>query len=215
MNLSKPAALFMITAAICCASCGSNSQTAKPASAATSQAAVPTINAESEKLFQEGLRSYEAFDYEKAIAAYNKAIAADGNNYKAWSGKGIAMAMRGNSTGSQKDVADGTAFIQKALTMNPNYVPTFYDLALAYKIGHHYEDSITWFKKVIEKEPDNTWSYYGIATIYGDKGQAKEAVEYLKKAIALDPTNVREAARTQSHFDKIRNDAGFKKLISG
>lgn len=213
MNLRKISLLIMVAAAIVSTGCGSGTPADKTPPAAASTAKVPTINAESEKLFQEGLHYYEAFDYEKAIASYNKAISVDGNNYKAWSGKGIAMAMRGNSTGSQKDVADGTAFIQKALSINPNYVPSFYDLALAYKIGHHYEDSITWFKKVIAKEPDNTWSYYGIATIYGDKGQAKEAVEYLKKAMALDKENVRDAARSQSHFDKIRNDPGFKELV--
>ena len=97
--------------------------------------------------------------------------------------------------------------------MRADYVPAWYDLALAYKLQKQYDESIHWFKKVIEQEPDNTWSYYGIATIYGDRGQAAEAVSYLKKAIALDSQNVKEAARTQSHFDSIRRNPEFQKLV--
>ena len=124
------------------------------------------------------------------------------------------MAMRGNETGSRQDVADGIASIQKALALQPDYVPAFYDLALAYKIDGQYDKSISYFQKVLAADPNNTWSYYGIATIYGDKGDAKNAVAYLKKAAALDKENVLEAARTQSHFDSIRNDAEFRALVS-
>lgn len=190
-------------------------------SPATSQAAArqpqkiqaPAIQSDSEALSTQGLQAYQHFEYDKAIALYDKAIDADSNNYKAYSGKGITMAMRGNETGNKSDVSSGIAYIQKALSLYPDYVPTFYDLALACKINGQYEIAIQYFQKVIDVEPDNTWSYYGIATIYGDKGQAKEAVSYLKKAIALDPQPVKEAARTQSHFDRIRNNADFQALI--
>lgn len=187
----------------------------KPASqpAQTAKAAPPAIQADSEALSTQGLNAYQQFEYDKAIALYDKAIDADHNNYKAYSGKGIAMAMRGNATGNKADVSSGIAYIQKALSLYPDYVPTFYDLALACKINGQYNVAIQYFQKVIDTEPDNTWSYYGIATIYGDQGQAKEAIAYLKKAIALDPQNVKEAARTQSHFDKIRNNADFQALV--
>jgi tetratricopeptide (TPR) repeat protein len=193
---------------------GCGVDTAAPAAApAQQQQQAPAITAASEQLYADGEKAYEQFDYDKAILLFDKAIAADSHNYKALSGKGVALAMRGNSTNNKKDVTDGITCVQQALTLAPDYVPSFYNLALAYKINGQYDDSIAWFQKVIAKEPDNTWSYYGIATIYGDQGKTTEAVTYLSKAAALDNKNVKDAARTQSHFDKIRHTKEFSHWI--
>lgn len=198
------------------AGCGSSSHEASAVPQQKSQAeepAAPPISAESDTFCQEGLAAYSRFEYDAAIAAYNKALRADSHNYQALSGKGVALAMRGNASGNTDDVAAGIASIQQALAIWPNYVQAFYDLALAYKINGQYDESLIYFQKVLNADPKNTWSYYGIATIYGDKGDAANAVAYLKKAAALDKEHVLEAARTQSHFDSIRQDPAFQALV--
>lgn len=210
---------FFICLAVACtiitAGCSPSSHEAETVPQQHSQpetSSAPLIKAESEEFCKEGMAAYSRFEYDAAIAAYDKAIQADKNNYQALSGKGIALAMRGNNSGSKSDVAAGIAAIQKALAIWPNYVPAFYDLALAYKINGQYDDAIVYFEKVLASDPNNTWSYYGIATIYGDKGDVEHAVAYLKKAAALDKENVLEAARTQAHFDSIRRDPAFRAL---
>lgn len=208
-------AMLAIAALVVLTGCGTTTEEkAQPSTTRTVQkVAAPAITVDSEKTYTEGQQAYQQYDYDKAIALYDKALDEDSNNYKAYSGKGIAMAMRGNSTGNKKDVTLGIAFIQKALSLYPDYVPGFYDLAMACKINGQGDIAIQYFNKVIAAEPDNTWSYYGIATIYGDKGDAAKAIPYLEKAIQLDPQNVKEAARTQSHFDKIRDNADFAALV--
>lgn len=193
------------------AGCGNQEQPA-PAQNQQQQQQVQ-IDATSEALFEKGLSFYQQFQYDQAISLYDQALAKDQKNYKALSGKGIALAMRGNGV-NPKEVRQGISLIRQALELKPDYVPSFYDLALALKIDKQYDESITWFQKVIDSEPDNTWSYYGIATIYGDQGNAEKAVLYLKKAAAIDKENVKEAARSQSHFDRIRNTRAFQDFMN-
>lgn len=192
-----------VAAAIICntAGCISSGSEQAAQSNPTTVATTP-ISAESEQFLTQGLAAYGKFQYDSAIALYDKALSA----------KGIALAMKGNGS-NLNDVENGISLIRSALEMNPQYVPTYYDLALALKIHGDGDEAIKWFQKVIDKEPNNTWSYYGIATIYGDRGDVDKAVPYLRKALELDPEQVRQAAQTQSHFDKIRSHADFKALF--
>ena len=204
------AAALCLVASLFMAGCGNQQQ---PAPAQQQQQQQVQIDATSEALFEKGLSAYQQFQYDQAISLYDQALAKDKANYKALSGKGIALAMRGNGV-NQNDVRQGISLIRQALELAPDYVPSFYDLALALKIDKQYDESIVWFQKVIDKEPDNTWSYYGIATIYGDQGNAEKAVLYLKKAAAIDKENVKEAARSQSHFDRIRSTRAFQDFMN-
>lgn len=205
------AVALCLMASLFMAGCGNQQQ---PAPAQNQQQQQPVqIDAASEALFEKGLSAYQQFQYDQSISLYDQALAKDKANYKALSGKGIALAMRGNGV-NQKDVRQGISLIRQALELAPDYVPSFYDLALALKIDKQYDESITWFQKVIDNEPDNTWSYYGIATIYGDQGNAEKAVLYLKKAAAIDKENVKEAARSQSHFDRIRSTRAFQDFMN-
>ena len=104
--------------------------------------------------------------------------------------------------------------MKKALKIDPErrrFVHT--NLALAYKIDGQYDKALTFSRTSSPPTRGNTWSYYGIATIYGDLGKADQALPYLKQAIDLGGEDVRQAARTQSHFDKIRNNKQFQQIV--
>ncbi|MDR3589579.1 MAG: tetratricopeptide repeat protein [Negativicutes bacterium] len=178
-------------------------ESAKPISAAPN--VDPARAAESDKFFEQGLKRYEEYEYQKAIAFFDKAIAANPASFKVYTAKGIALCFEGDYKG-------GMALIQKTLDMNPGYVPAFYDMAMAYKLQNDYDQSLYWFEKTIQGDPQNTWSYYGIATIYADRGNTQESLKYLKKAIELDQV-VKEVARQQSHFDKMRTLPEFQALV--
>lgn len=216
MNKKYAVILLLAAAAVWTSGCSPqtlSSQQAKPIQA-TKAPSAPAIKTDSKAASDEGLKKYQAGDYDKAIEYFDKAIDLDADNYQALSNKGVTLAMRGNGTGNKKDVEQGIALIEQALQLAPKDMASFYNLALAYKIDGQYDKAITYFKNVIAADPGNTWSYYGIATIYGDLGKADEALPYLKQAIDLGGEAVKEAARTQSHFDKIRDNKQFQSVVS-
>lgn len=194
--------------------CAENPQKEPMPAAEQAAIAPPVISDESERLYAEGAEAYSRYDYDEAIAAYDAAIAADGSNYKALSGKGIALAMRGSERENKTDIADGIASVRAALSLYPQYVPAYYDLAMAYKIDGQYGEAIAYFQKVVNEDPQNTWSYYGIAAIYGDKGDAGNAAAYLRRAAALDRDNVLQTAQRQSHFDAVRHTPEFQAVMA-
>lgn len=160
---------------------------------------------EAEKFFASGRKLYEQYEYRAAVAEYDRAIAADPANYKVYTAKGIALCFEGDYKG-------GMALIRKTLDMRPDYVPAFYDMAMAYKLQDDLDNSLHWFEKTIQGDPQNTWSYYGIATIHADRGKTREALEYLKKAVDLDQ-GVKEVARRQEHFARMRALPEFQALV--
>ena len=215
MNKKYAAILLLAAAAVWTSGCSPqpiSSQQAKPIQA-TKAPSAPAIKTDSKAASDEGIKKYQAGDYDKAIEDFDKALALDADNYQALSNKGVTLAMRGNATGSKQDVEQGIALIEQALQLAPKDMASFYNMALAYKIDGQYDKAITYFKNVIAADPGNTWSYYGIATIYGDLGKADQALPYLKQAIDLGGESVKEAARTQSQFDKIRDNKQVQSVV--
>ena len=215
MNKKYAAILLLAAAAVWTSGCSPqpiSSQQAKPIQA-TKAPSAPAIKTDSKAASDEGIKKYQAGDYDKALLDFDKALSLDADNYQALSNKGVTLAMRGNATANKKHVEQGIALIEQALQLAPKDVASLYNMALACKIDGQYDKAITYFKNVIAADPGNTWSYYGIATIYGDLGKADQALPYLKQAIDLGGESVKEAARTQSHFDKIRDNKQFQSVV--
>lgn len=147
----------------------------------------------------------QAHHYEEAVHQLDKVLAADPNNFKAYSVKGSALALEGNTT-------EGLRLIEQAHRIAPDYVPTYYDLAIAYKLRGELDQSKGWFEKVLAKDPQNVWSVYGIATIYADQGNRTEALNWLERAVKLD-SSVKDTARTQDHFESFHGDDRFEAIV--
>lgn len=165
-----------------------------------------TIPEGSEALYHEAARAYGKGRRTEALQLANRSLEKDEDNYKALSLKGIILAF---------DISpdEGIPFIEKALSMSPEYVQANYDMAIAQKLGKHYDESIFHFQKVLKADPQNTWSYYGIATNYADKKDKAQALAYLEKAILLGGQDVALAASSQEHFAFLREDREFKKIL--
>ena len=97
-------------------------------------------------------------NYNKAIEESTIAINANANNAEAYSIRGFATALNGDTT-------KGLVDTKKAYDLDPNNVANYYNMAMVYKLQGQLQESKRWFEKVLEKDPSNTWSVYGIATI--------------------------------------------------
>lgn len=161
---------------------------------------------EAQAWYEKGQQAYHEFRLEDTIDCCSKAIEKDPNMALAYSTRGAAKALAGKAQ-------DGLSDSEKAVSLAPDLAQVYYDRALVYKVLHRYEEAIADFKRVLGYDKNNTWSYYGIASIYGDLGNAPLAVQYLSEAVRCGGTEVKEAARTQSHFDSIRQDFKFQELI--
>lgn len=186
-----------------------SSQTSVTSDAASPAAQTPPLISEaSAALSQKALAAYGAGDAPEAMRLTKEALAASGKNYE-------ALALQGLLTAFDGAPEDGAALIEKALALAPNYVQGHYDMAMALKLGGHYEASIRHFQRVLEKDPQNVWSMYGVATNYADMRDKEHALLWLRKAAALDPSEVKDTAARQDHFQWLRGDADFEALVRG
>ena len=150
-------------------------------------------------------QALSAGDYAQAIEEATASIKDNPNNADAYSVRGFAMALNGDTT---KGIAD----TKKAYDLDPNNVANYYNMAMVYKLQGQLPESKRWFEKVLEKDPSNTWSVYGIATIYADQGDDTKALDWLEKAINID-ASVKAVAAEQDHFERFHNNERFKTLV--
>ena len=159
---------------------------------------------ELEKKWKLGYDEFFEKKYEKAIETEREVLKEDPNFYKAYAIEGIALAYNG-------DFEKGMQQIDKALELKPDYGYARFNKALANELYHHYDEAIKWYEKALEVE-EFEWSYYGIASVYGRKGDVSNTVKYLKLAININKS-IKEIAKDEEDFDKVRNSLEFKQLI--
>jgi tetratricopeptide (TPR) repeat protein len=158
------------------------------------------------KDYTEASEYYTKKDYTSAVEKCDAALAIDPECYEALNIKGASKYY------ASGDPQQGLPLINKCIELNPNYQYGYFNKALIYKGKKDWDTSIGLFNKVIELAPDNAWAYYGISTIYADRNMVSESLQYLKKAIEVDPS-VKETAKVQSHYDRMRNNEEFKALV--
>ena len=185
--------------------CGTDIKTqqdTKPTTTSNEQA--KTIQGQDEHVTA-AKQALSAGDYNKAIEEASATIKVNANNAEAYSIRGFATALNG-------DTAKGLLDTKKAYDLDPNNVANYYNMAMVYKLQGQLNESKQWFEKVLEKDPSNTWSVYGIATIYADQGDDTKALDWLEKAIKID-SSVKAVAAEQDHFERFHNNERFNHLV--
>lgn len=205
MKLLHIVTALFFGAAVLLGGCG----TAATESVETTKTVTPNTTvidkAEPTAELQEATKLLQTNDYAGTIAKADEILKKYPQSDAAYSLKGMAMGLNGNP-------ADGLVLTKKAYELNPNNVSNYYNMDMLYKLQGQLTDAKFWFERVLTKDPKNTWSVYGIATIYADQGQDAKALQYLRQAVALDSA-VKEAARTQDHFERFHGNSEFEAIV--
>ena len=126
--------------------------------------------------------------------------------HDAWYNRGIAL---GNLGRFEKAIAS----YDQAVQIKPDDHKAWYNRGYALGNLDRLEEAIASYDQAIKIKPDFHQAWYNKACRYALQGNVEQAIENLQQAINLSPEKWRERAKTDSDFDKIRDDERFKALI--
>jgi tetratricopeptide (TPR) repeat protein len=160
-----------------------------------------------EALYNRGVALGKLGRFEAAIAFFEKALEFKPDYHEALYNRGVALGKLGRFEAA-------IASFEKALEFKPDYHKALYNCGVALvKLGR-FEAAIVSFEKALEFKPDYHKALYNISCAYALQENIKLALENLQQAITLEPEKYREMAKTDSDFDRIRNDDRFQQLIN-
>lgn len=171
-----------------------------------------------------GIVACRVKDYHRAIDLFSRAIRIDANCTNAYSLRGYAYGLAGQSDKAIKDlnkslrfksdpytyVLRGSAFMSKgefalavedfssAINISPKYADAYYNRANAYSLENQYDKAIADLGIYITNEPDFYYPAYELrGRMYYKKGNFKEAIRDCTKLIesCKDNRSINYAAR--------------------
>lgn len=160
---------------------------APPSPAASATAADPLAEAE---------RALSAGDHRAALAAADKAIAADGGNAEAWFLKGRVLMLDGDAAAAEPAVLRAAA-LNRA---NPRYLNAIG--AIAAERGDA-PRALAAYRMAIDTDPANGFAWYNSGILHLDAGERGEAADAFYGA-ALAYVKQGEAAKAERALGELR-----------
>ena len=148
--------------------------------------------------------------FDKAIAAYSRAIELKPKNAEHYNDRGVAYGEKGEH---ELAINDFNASIQ----YNPDNADTYYNRGVTYDMKNDVEHAFKNYTKAIQLNPELINAYVNRGNAYNNKGRLTLAINDLKKAIQLDPndakayTNLGKSYGKKGEYDLAINN--FKKAI--
>ncbi len=148
--------------------------------------------------------------FDRAIAAYSRAIELNPKNAGAYNYRGVAYGVKGEHDLAIKD-------FNRSIQLNPNDAEVYYNRGVAYDMKSHVGHAFKNYTKAIQLDPDLAKAYTNRGNAYNNKGRLNCAIKDLNKAIRLKPND----AKTYTNLGKSYGKKGqydraikyFKKAI--
>ncbi|MFA5271767.1 MAG: tetratricopeptide repeat protein [Candidatus Omnitrophota bacterium] len=131
-----------------------------------------------EKLLEEGSKSFENGEHEKAIVFLNVSALCDPENKENYYRLGVMYVRAEN-------LEQAIRCFKKTVELDPADTKAYINLGGAYGKLKKHKEALDVLRKALELEKNNPKIYYNIAMVYLNIGNNKEAIHYLKKAKTL------------------------------
>ncbi len=128
----------------------------------------------------EGIKALEARQYPAAIAAFEKAAAADAGDYGAHFHLGLALSMGGNAADAEKSY-------RKTLELKPGLYEAELNLGVVLLDLKKNADAVTTLQAALDKKPGEFRPNYYMAEALLSSGDPARAEPLFRKAAELDP----------------------------
>ncbi|MGA9382421.1 MAG: tetratricopeptide repeat protein [Phormidium sp.] len=142
---------------------------------------------------------------ETAIASYNQALKINPDDHVAWYDRGIALGKLGR-------YEEAIASFDQAVKLNPNNDAAWNNQGNALCNLRRDEEAIASYDQGVKLNPNKDSAWYNKACCYALQGDIVRSIENLQKAIDLNK-KWRDQAKTDSDFDRIRQEKQFQLLI--
>jgi len=143
---------------------------------------------------------------EEAIASYDNALEIKPDYPDAWNNRGIALRQLGR-------LEEAITSFDEALKIKPDVHQAWYNRGNALRNLGRLEEAIAFYDQALEIKPDLHQAWYNKARVYALQENIRLAIKNLQQAINLDSKYL-EMAKTDTNFDKIRNDSRFINLLN-
>ncbi|MBE9073963.1 tetratricopeptide repeat protein [Microcystis sp. LEGE 08355] len=133
-----------------------------------------------ETYFKQGEDYRNNNQYDKAIAAYTKAIEINPQYAEAYKNRGIVYS-------DLKDYDKAMADNNKAIEINPQYSNAYNNRGVVYRILKDYDKAMADYNKAIEINPQLFQAYFNRGNVYSDLKEYDKAIKDYNKVIEINP----------------------------
>ncbi len=121
-------------------------------------------------------------EYDKAIAAFEKAMEVNPSDVKSYNDAGYACVMKGDFKKAKK-------YLLVALSMDPDYAFSRINMGLLHEAEGGMRAAEGEYKEAVRLNPNIAQAHNNLAGLYEKSGRRPLAIKEYQKAIALDPDN--------------------------
>ena len=156
---------------------------------------------------EQGRAFYFENRFEDAIAAYDKALQMEPDNPKAWFSRGAALVKLQQWDGALQAY-------DRALQLKPDIAEAWFGRAAVLVKQQDLVGAIAAYDQALQLKSDFFLAWFGKARCHALQQQADPALDALQHAFPLNRDRAKEAVKTDTAFDALRDHPWFQQLIA-